>query len=135
VSVAVGGIPGVKKVEVSLNKGLVTIALKPGNTVRMAQIRKAVLKNAFSPKGSRVSAVGEIVINHGRPQLKLTQTNELYNLKAAPGSDAVLAALRSDAGKTVLVDGHIPAPKDEQPAELEVKSVREVELNSVQATK
>jgi len=66
VSVPVKKIPGVETVNVSLNKGLVSINLAPGNKVTMAQIRKAILDDAFTPKDAKVVAEGILVPKTGR---------------------------------------------------------------------
>jgi len=56
---------GVESVEVSLNKGLATVKLKPGNSVQPQEFWEAVRKNGFTPKETRVVVRGE-VINAGR---------------------------------------------------------------------
>ncbi len=38
--------------EVSLNKGLASVKLKPGNTLTMQQFWQAVKRNGFTPKES-----------------------------------------------------------------------------------
>jgi len=49
-------IDGVKDVSISLNKGLATIELKPGNHVTIDDIKRVIEKNGFTPKETRVIA-------------------------------------------------------------------------------
>lgn len=117
-SVAVGKFPGVDKVNVSLNKALVSIDLKAGNSVRLDQIRKAILANAFTPKEATVSVVGQIVEANGKPALKVTNTGQLYELAPAPGATKVFAGLVQDEeNKPLLVQGVIPPPSKDGTAQ------------------
>ena len=77
---------GVESVEVSLNKGLAAVKLKPGNTVSMADLWEAIRKNGYTPKTTAVVARGEIVAAGEKLQLKLTGSNAVYEI--APGSMA-----------------------------------------------
>ena len=52
---------GVEKVDVSLNKGLATVTLKPGNTVRLTEVWDTVRKNGFTPKETKVVVRGEVI--------------------------------------------------------------------------
>ena len=62
---------GVESVDVSLNKGLATVKLKPANPVTPEQLWDAVKKNGFTPKDTRVVVRGEIVSKGGKSQLKV----------------------------------------------------------------
>ena len=68
---------GVEKVDVSLNKGLATVTLKPGNTVRLTEVWETVRKNGFTPKETKVVVRGEVV-GGAKTELKVTGTNEVY---------------------------------------------------------
>ena len=100
-------IDGVENVDVSLNKGLATIRLKPGNTVRPEQFWQTVRDNGFTPKATRVSVRGTIA--NATPELKVSGSGELMRLS---GSAQLLAAARQDAGKAVLVEGTLTPGKD-----------------------
>jgi len=110
VSVAVGKIPGVEKVDVSLNKALVTIDLKPGNSVRLDQIRKAILDNAFTPKDATVNVIGQVTEVHGMPALKVSGTDRLYVLAPGPKGGQRFKGLVHEQGRIVSVQGVIPTP-------------------------
>jgi len=109
---------GVESVEVSLNKGLATVKLKPGNTVQPREFWEAVRKNGFTPKETRVVVRGE-VIDAGRLQFKVTESNQLFDLKADPKmfNDAV--------GKIIVIDGVLTPGKDlKAPVPMEARQVR-----------
>ena len=54
VDVALKRVAGVESVEVSLNKGLATVKLKPGNTVSVPQLWELIHKNGYTPKATAV---------------------------------------------------------------------------------
>ena len=53
-------VAGVESVEVSLNKGLATVKLKPGNTVTVRQLWNLIRDKGYTPKATTISARGEI---------------------------------------------------------------------------
>jgi copper chaperone CopZ len=111
-------VPGVESVEVSLNKGLATVKLKPGNIVQPQEFWETVRKNGFTPKETRVVVRGEVT-NAGRPQFKVTGTNQIFDLKGDP------KLFNEAVGKTVLIDGVLTPGKDlKVPVPMEVRQVR-----------
>ena len=102
---------GVEKVDVSLNKGLATVTLKPGNTVRLSDVWETVRKNGFSPKETRVVLRGEVG-GGAKPELTVTGSNEVYALLADSKSPRALDDVRRHAGKTLTVEGTIQPGKD-----------------------
>ena len=104
-SVSIRKIPGVESVNVSLKQGLVSITLKPGNTVTLEQVRKAIKNDAFAPKEARVVAVGELATAGGKLQFKIARTNEVFPVEPAPH-----ALWRKQTGKPLLVNGIISEP-------------------------
>ena len=110
---------GVESVEARLNEGKAIVKLKPGNRVSFDQLIKVVRDKAFTPKEGRVSTRGEVVSIGTNLQLKVSGTNEVYDLTGAA------AELTANTGKTVLIEGVIPAPKDKTYQKMiEVKSVK-----------
>jgi copper chaperone CopZ len=88
-------IPAVDSVDVSLNKGLATVKLKPGNAVKPEQFWKAVHDNGFTPKDTRVVVRGEILGS----RLQVTESKQIFEIIA----DAkILVQLK---GKTVTLEG------------------------------
>src|SRR4051794_36436680 len=102
---------GVEKVDVSLNKGLATVTLKPGNAVRVADMWETVRKNGFTPKETRVVARGEVV-SGGKAELRVSGTTEVFELASDPKTPKAFDDARREAGKTVTVEGTLQPPKD-----------------------
>src|SRR2546423_12281061 len=103
-------IPGVENVEASLKQGKAIVKLTPGNSVRLDDLVQKVRDNAFNPKEARVSVRGELLFSAGKLQLQVLGTNDVYDL--VPGPRA--SELKKNAGKVLLVEGDVPAPKDKQ---------------------
>lgn len=122
-SVAVKKIEGVESAKVSLNEGRASIVLRPGNSVRLEQIRKVVNDQGFTPKEARVKAVGGLTMTNGRLQFKVSGSKEVFPVMETPH-----APWRKEAGENVLVNGIIAAPRDEK--ELGVLQVFQVSKES-----
>jgi hypothetical protein len=119
VSVAVKKFPGVESVNVSLNNGLVGIKLVPGNTVRLDQIRKAILNDAFTPKDANVVAVGKLVSEGGKLRFVVAGTNETF-----PVASTQHQSWQKYIGREVTVNGLLAAPaKGTEAGALQVSSV------------
>jgi hypothetical protein len=113
----------VDSVEVSLNQGLATVKLKPGNTVTLEQLRKAVEKNGFVTRQADVLIRGQLLFS-SKPRLKVLGTDEFYELIPAPANGSVLTNSQELSGKTVIVNGTVPAAsKGAEVTTLQVKSV------------
>jgi copper chaperone CopZ len=111
VSVSIKKMEGVDSVQVSLNEGLARIQLKPGNKLRLAQLRERVADNGFTPKEARVAVLGEIISTNGRLQLKVTRADEIFDLFFAPKAPQTEDELKKHVGKTLLVEGVVAPPK------------------------
>jgi copper chaperone CopZ len=121
VRVALMKFPGVESAEVSLNKGLATVKLKPGNTIRPAGFWEAIRKNGNTPKLTRVTVRGEVL--SGGTHLKVSGSNEVYQLTGAP---ALVQQLKAATGKAVTLDGTLTPAKDAKTAvPLDVQAVRQ----------
>ena len=120
VRVALKKFPGVDSVEVSLNNGLATVRLNPGNTVRPRDMWEAIRKNGFTPKNTHVVLRG--TIDGTARKLKVAGTEEEFDLKGEP---KILNVPKSEAGKIIVVDGNIVPAKDlKATVPLEVKEIR-----------
>ena len=108
-SVALKKIAGVESAEVSLNQGRSIIQLKPGNSVRLEQIRKAITDQGFTPKEARITAVGDLTVSDGTMQLKVTGGNDVFPAEQAPHG-----AWREKAGANLHVTGIVAAPRTEK---------------------
>lgn len=123
VRVSLKGVQGVDSVEVSLNQGLATVKLKPGNTVTLEQLRKAVEKNGFVTRQADVLIRGQLLFS-SKPRLKVLGRDEFYELIPAPANGSVLTNSQELSGKTVIVNGTVPAAsKGAEATTLQVKSV------------
>jgi len=114
VRVTLEKLAGVESVEVSLNEGRARIQMRPGNAVTMAQIRQAVERNGFTPQQAGVSARADVLVKGETLQLRIVGTNETYEVAGTPQADDIRQQLRNQAGKTVVVDGVVPMPRNKR---------------------
>lgn len=100
-------VAGVATVDVSLEKGLATVKLKPGNFVTLKQLQTAITKNGFTMKESKVVAAGKLLSADGNTKLQISSSNEIVSLM--PDSSTSSAPAPS-ASNTVVVEGKVPEP-------------------------
>jgi hypothetical protein len=92
-------VPGVTSVRVSLNEGLTSLELAPGNTVTLLRLRDVIRNNGFVTKEARVTVSGtvrlvdrqltlEIAVSREAITLTAVETSVLENLRAAIGTAA-----------------------------------------------
>ena len=112
VDVALRKVAGVESVEVSLNKGLATVKLKPGNTVSVPQLWELIHKNGYTPKTTSVSVRGEVAGVTGAFQLKVSGTQETLPLAADPKNAAAFEDVSRNVGHTVVIQGVMVPAKD-----------------------
>ena len=121
VDVALRKVAGVESVEVSLNKGLATVKLKPGNTVSVPQLWELIHKNGYTSKATAVSVRGELSTAQGRLALKVSGTKDIIPLGADPKNPAAYGDLVRRSGETVIVQGVMTPAKDlKSPVPLQV---------------
>jgi hypothetical protein len=114
---------GVASVEVSLDKGLATVKLRPGNTVSLKQLHDAIAKNGFTTKQSRITAAGKVTQAAGGAKFQISGSNDLLTL--VPESPAVPAPFSSGSA-TFLLEGTISeSPKDKIPDSVRYRSLTE----------
>jgi hypothetical protein len=113
---------GVLSVEVSLDKGLATVKLKPGNTVTLKQLQEAIAKNGFTMKQSRVTAAGKLVLD-GSTKFQISGSNDVLNL--VPESSSFPAPSAKNPA-TLILEGTIPeAAKGKTPDTVRYRSLSE----------
>jgi copper chaperone CopZ len=112
VDVALKKVVGVESVEVSLNKGLATVKLKPNNTVSVPQLWELIHKNGYTPKSTTVSVRGELASANGGVQLRVAGTKDVLTLAADSKAAAVFGELQKKLGQTVIVQGVMMPAKD-----------------------
>jgi copper chaperone CopZ len=123
VRVSLKSVAGVDSVDVSLEKGLAVVKMKPGNTTTLKQLNEAITKNGFTMKDSTATVAGTVIETDGKPILKVSGSNDLLKLmlQSTSAPDAM-----SMAGKTVLVEGTVPqAGKGKASDSLRYQSITE----------
>jgi len=123
VRVSLKSVSGVDSVEVSLAKGLASVKLKPNNTATLKQLSEAIAKNGFTMKQSAATIAGTVLTQEGEWKLRVSGSNDLLDLKAAPQAPTLSNGLNN---KSVTVVGMIPeAAKGKVPAEIQYQSITE----------
>lgn len=103
-------LPGVESATVTLNGGRAVLQLKPDNQVTIAQVRERVRRNGFTPRDAVVTARAEAVVEGERLRLRITGTEEIFDVRTTVANLERL--LRRGAGRGFVVEGTVPVPKD-----------------------
>jgi hypothetical protein len=122
VRVSLKAIPGVDSVDVSLEKGLAVVKMKPGNPATLKQLNEAIAKNGFTMKDSIASIAGTVVVANGKTQLQVSGSNELLTLVPDSQASGDATSLR---GKSALVEGVVPETKGKVPDSIRYRSIKE----------
>jgi hypothetical protein len=121
VRVSLKSVAGVDAVDVSLEKGLAAVKMKPGNTVTLKQLQDAITKNGFTMKQSNAVIAGTVLVSDGKAQLRVSGSNDVLQL-ITDSPDVPNAAVMQ--GKSVVVGGTIPeAAKGKAPDSLRYRSI------------
>ena len=119
--VSLKAVSGVESVDVSLEKGLAAVKMKPGNTVTLRQLNDAIARNGFTMKGSAATVAGTVAEVSGKPTLRVSGSNDVLTLVPEGTAGAI-----SVAGKPVLVTGIIPeTAKGKPPDSIRYRSITE----------
>lgn len=102
-------IPGVESVDVSLNKGLATVKLKPGNTASIAQFWETVRRNGFTPKQTKVVVRGSLLNSSNNLSLKVSESNQSHPLVLDVSLRDKLAKV---VNQTISLEGTFTPGKD-----------------------
>lgn len=105
VDVALKKVPGVDTVDVSLNKGLATVKLKPGNTVSVPQFWQLLHEKGYTPKTTAVSVRGELAGGPEQLRLKVSGTKDVLNLAPDPKNPAAYKDAAHKVGQSVVIQG------------------------------
>ena len=112
VDVALKKLPGVESVDVSLNKGLATVKLKPGNTLSVPQFWELLHQKGYTPKATVVFARGELSGGGDRLQLKVSGTKDVLRLAADPKNGTPYDEAAKKVGQSVVIQGVMAPGKD-----------------------
>ena len=116
-------VPGVDTVDVSLEKGLATVKMKPGNMTTLKQLNEAIAKNGFTMKDSTAIVAGTAVTKNGKTAVQVSDSNDVLNL--VPESSSVVDAAFF-TGRFTLVEGIISeARKGKGPDTIHYRSITE----------
>jgi copper chaperone CopZ len=111
---------GVASVEVSLDKGLAVVKLKPANTVTFKQLQEAITKNGFTMKASKVVAAGKVMESGNGLKFQVSGSNEVLSLLA----DSASTPAPTPSNMTTIVEGTIPeSTKGKTPDSIRYKSL------------
>jgi copper chaperone CopZ len=125
VRVSLKAVPGVESVEVSLEKGLAVVKMKPGNSVTFKQLNEAISKNGFTMKDSVATVAGTVAELNEKTVVRLSGSNDVLAL--IPDGSARSAA--TETGKSVVVTGVVPeAGKGKLPDVIRYRSITEDQL-------
>ena len=125
VDVALKKVAGVDSVEVSLNKGLATVKLKPENEVSVAQLWQLLHEKGYTPKVTTVSVRGELADVQGRAQLKVSGTRDILALVPDPRNPGAYGDASKKLGQTVIIQGLMMPGKDlKAPVPIQVSQVK-----------
>jgi copper chaperone CopZ len=91
-------LPGVTKVEVSMNDGKAVIEFSPGSATTLAQIREVLIHGGLTPKAALVTVEGHIAKQGNKLQL-IAGPAEQFDLLPSQANDP--ASLAADAKVTV----------------------------------
>jgi copper chaperone CopZ len=123
VRVSLKAVSGVDTVDVSLEKGLATVKMKPANTTTLKQLNEAITKNGFTMNDSRAFVAGTVVTTNGKTAVQVAGSNDILNL--VPQSSNAVDAV-SFIGKSIVVEGMIPeASKGKVPDTIHYRSITE----------
>ena len=102
--VSLKSVSGVDSVDVSLQKGLAVVKMKPGNVTTLKQLNEAITKNGFTMKDSTATVIGTVASSGDNETLRVSGSNDVLQLVPQSGAPNVT----SRVGKTVVVEGTIP---------------------------
>ena len=108
-SVALGKVKGIEKVNVTLKRGVAHITLAEGNAVTLPQLRRIIKDAGYVSRDAVVNARGTLLARGNELRLDLSGTSTALRLAADPAHPEVLANLRKAAGgaSSVEVSGTI----------------------------
>ena len=103
---------GVESVDVSLNKGMATVKLKPGNALTVEQFWQTVRQNGFTPRETNVVVRGDVLQTGGKLQLQVSGANRTYELVTDAKAPKAIEEMKRQIGKTITLEGALVPGKD-----------------------
>ncbi len=112
-------LPGVAKVEVTMNDGIARIEFSPDSSTTLAQIRNVLINGGLTPKEAMVTVEGRIARAGNKLQL-IAGDGQQYDLVMAQAADA--ASLAPDT--RVIVQGQVAEGTAGPGTSLTVQSIK-----------
>lgn len=120
--VSLKSVSGVESADVSLEKGVAVVKMKPSNTATLKQLNEAITKNGFTMKDSTATVAGTVVTKDGKMLLRVSGSNDLLQLMPESASASAITSV----GKIVVVEGTIPeAGKGKSPDSIRYQTMTE----------
>jgi hypothetical protein len=110
VRVAVGELEGVAALSVSVEDGLARLDLQPDNRLSLARLRHLIEESGFAPREAVVTARAEVQVTGGRLRVTISGVDETFDVEPAAGAAAVVARLKQQAGRRVVIRATVPPP-------------------------
>ena len=113
---------GVESVDVSLNEGRVRVQFAPETSVTIAQLRRTIRNQGFTPREATLTVSAQIEMRGGAPVAVVPGSGVTYTVTA--GGD-VLEQLSGLVGSTVVLEAQVELDQDDvTPDRMEVTRVR-----------
>jgi len=112
-------LPGVTKVDVTMNDGKAVIEFSPESATTLGQIREVLVHGGLTPKEASVTVEGHLVKTDGKLQL-IVSGSEQYELVVSQTGDA--ASFAPDA--KVIVQGQVAESASGSVLSLNVQSIK-----------
>ena len=120
-SVAVEKLDGVESVKVSLNEGRVVIRFAPDNSLTIAELRRAIRNQGFSPREATLTFSAQVEMRGGGLVAIVPGSGVTYAVTAAP---EVRELLSGAAGSTLVLEGEVAMDVDDvTPERIEIARV------------
>ena len=113
---------GVESVEVSLNEGRVRVQFAPETSVTIAELRRTIRNQGFSPREAKLTVSAQIEMRDGGLVAMVPGSGVTYTVTA--GGD-VLERLSGLVGSTVVLEAEVGLDQDDvTPDRMQVTRVR-----------
>jgi copper chaperone CopZ len=127
VRIAMEKLEGVESIQVSLERKAAEVRLRPGNRVRLSDLRQIIKHNGFKATDAAVVVSGLLVMREGSTALDVTGTGLAWKLERDPGDprpyDEADRLLRAKPGSAVEIAGVVPEAVGSEPDRLTVRSI------------
>ena len=112
VNVALMKVNGVESADVSLNRALAVVKLKPGNKVVLAQLIKLIQEKGYTIKTAAISVRGVPLQARNRWMLQVSGSEELLELVPGTPGSGPYEEISRRGKQTVTVQGSVTPPKN-----------------------